>query len=180
MSDDGERAWEGQIAMGQRLVEEAVAGTPVRTIPLGDRVCLRQVVPDEERPVDITVVRLGRPELPDMAVVVSVGYQVNAEVLNEIRRIDGRKNKGPADRALIQTLESAEFIGIGDVVTVNKFSGMDIPGTQFFVAARQDILSKVMGLPVRLVQPDERWDRVPDEPVEVALPPERRIVTGSR
>lgn len=152
--------WEGQEAMGERLVREALASSPVEFLPLGDRVMIFPVVPDEERPVDIHVVQLKAADLPDMGVVCSVGWAVNEGV---IMRLDQETRVEVAEM-----LQRAEFIALGDIVAVNKFSGMDVPGTVFQLLSRQDVLGKVFNFPVRLRKNQDRWDQVEEKRAEDA------------
>lgn len=150
MSENTEQEWEGQEAMGERLVAEARRHSPVQAVPLDDRVMIFPVVPDEEKPVDIHVVRLQGQDLPDMGVVVGVGWEVNRRALEEMQET--------ASSELQEAIEKSAFLGVGDIVAVNKFSGMDVQGTNFVLLHRQDVLGKVFNLPVRLRVEQDRWD----------------------
>lgn len=159
---------ENQQEMGERLVLEAVGESGVEFLPMDDRVMIYPVVPDERRPVDIYTVQLGSAELPELGVVVSVGWKVNAEVIERIRQIEGKKTPSELDFHMKQVLEEVEFVGKGDIVAVNKFSGMDIPGTNFIVLSRQDVLGKLRGFPVRLRRDQDRWDQLEQRRAEHA------------
>lgn len=150
MSDDHKQGWEGQEAMGARLVEEAKRRSPVEAVPLDDRVMIFPVVPDEERPADLHVVNLSGADLPDMGVVIAVGWEVNRRVLEQAES---------ASEEMQQAMLASAFLGVGDVVMVNKFSGMDVAGTNFVLLHRQSVLGKLRNLPVRLRVEQDRWDQ---------------------
>ena len=158
-----EQGWEGTKAMGEQLVAEALGGSVVTVAPMDDRVMIFPVVADETRPVDLTIVQLGNQDLPDIGVVISVGWKVNAEVIDQLRKLEGKKNPSALDAAMKQGLIDNEFVGQGDIVCVNKFSGMDVPGTNFIVLSRQDVLCKLHDFPVRLREEQDRWDQVEEK-----------------
>lgn len=140
--------------MGDRLVREATKQSPVTFIPLGGKCMVFPVEPDEERPVDIHIVKQGQ-ELPDMGVVCAVSFDLNDEA---VRRAQEAEDRGEADMAM--AILRAKAIQVGDIVAMNKFSGMDVPGTSFTVIDHRDLLGKVFGLPVRLRTGQQRWDDV--------------------
>ena len=157
-----EEVWEGQQAMGDRLVAEAQGHSPVVVAPLDDRVLLYPVVPDEERSVDIHVVRLGGQDLPDMAVICGVGWRVNREAVEELRSLLKQPKLNRLDAAIKTAIEGADLLSVGDIVVFNKFSGMDVQGSNFVVCSRLDVLGKLFNFPVRLRRAQERWDAVQD------------------
>ena len=150
--------------MGRQLVEEALGDSPVRFAPMDDRVMIFPVMPDEERPVDIHVVQLGGQDLPEMGVVCSVGWKVNESVLSDLETLDSEIRYAETDfdttekRIRREALMATEFLGQGEIVCVNKFSGMDVPGTNFILVSRQDVLGKLHNFPVRLRKEQDRWD----------------------
>lgn len=158
--------WEGQEAMGARLVAEAQGITPVVAAPIDDRVLLFPVVPDEDRPVDIHIVRHGGQDLPEMGVICGVGWKVNKEAVEELRILEDRQRRGKLsalERAMKAAIEQSDVLGVGDIVAFNKFSGMDVQGSNYVVCSRLDVLTKTLRLPVRLRTPQERWDRVQED-----------------
>jgi len=163
VSEGVEQGWADTQAMGDALAAEALGDTPVVVAPMDDRVMIFPVVPDETRPVDLTIVQMGGQDLPDIGVVISVGWKVNAAVVEQLRKLDGKKSLTALDSAMRQGLLDNEFVGKGDIVCVNKFSGMDVPGTNFIVLSRQDVLCKLHNFPVRLRKDQDRWDQVEEQ-----------------
>jgi len=143
-----EKPW-SQEEMGTELVAEAIGQSPVRISPRDSLIAIYPVVPDEKRPVDLTVLKYGA-DLPDMGVIVAVGWLVNQEIVKHAE----------ASPELADMMMRTQFYGVGDIVAVNRFSGMDLPGTNMILVDRQDLLTKMFNFPVRLRQQQERWDQV--------------------
>ncbi len=76
--------WEGQQAMGNRLVRQALGNSGVLFLPSDDRLMIFPVIADEKRPVDIYLVQMGGQDLPEIGVVVEVGWLVNEKAVAEM------------------------------------------------------------------------------------------------
>lgn len=148
--DSQRETWEGQQAMGERLVSEAIGDTPVAFFPGHDRVVVYPVVPDEKRPVDLTIVQLGGQDLPDIGVIVAVSWDVNAQLLEEAAELDRKIAAGELDASVKEWFFNSKAYRPGDIVVVNKFSGMDVPGTNFIMCSIKDVGGKLLNFPVRL------------------------------
>lgn len=185
MSETEEKAREHETfeQMGDRLVMEATSGSPVQFDPSGPRMLIFPVVPDEERPVDIHVVKQSR-ELPDMGVICAVGWEVNEGALGawmhyRDRAADPDESEEARDTASVMAdaIQASGIYSVGDIVAFNRFSGMAVPGTTFVVLDRRDLLGRVRRLPVRLRRPQERWDQVQEQRRERDTEP--RVATPS-
>lgn len=150
--------------MSIELVEAAIGHSPVRLVPNDDFVMIHPVVPDEEKPVDLTVVKMGGVDLPDMGVIVAVGWKVNFGAPFD-RWAEISEAEGPvAGKAFVEQA----FYEVGDVVCVNRFSGLDVPGTNMVLLARADILGKLENFPVRLKVPEDVAQKVREARAEEA------------
>ena len=148
--------------MTQDLVAQAREATPFNVTPLGEKIVVFPVNLTDEA-ASIFRVELSE-QLPDMGVVIGVGFEVNYEWIQELRRLR-RVLRDPWDAAeeaetklLVQLLETEQLIAVGDVLALNRFSGMAIPGTQLMAYERADLISKQNGAPVVLKTDAERWD----------------------
>lgn len=158
-------SWLGDKEQGERLVAEAKGDSPVVFQPADERVMIFPVVPDETKPVDITVLQLGGQDLPEMGVICGVGFDVNAAGLAMIYELEcggpvhGGDISGTATgKMTIEAILAAKLYSVGDIVCINKFSGMDVPGTNFLLCSRRDILGKLLNFPVKLRTDQARWD----------------------
>ncbi len=157
--------WEGQEAMGDRLVAQALGNSGVIFLPSDDRLMVFPVLADETRPVDLTVIQMGGQDLPEIGVVVEVGWLVNEAAVKEMASLQAKAaGKRSADTQLalarINAIQRYQFYGAGDIVAINKFSGMDVPGTNFLLCSRRDVLGKLLNFPVVLRTDQQRWDEV--------------------
>lgn len=153
-----------QDEMADGLLAEIEESTSVLTFPMNSRIVIYPVVPDVDR--EIHVVTWGK-ELAEMGVVWYVSYGANAEQMELLRDLEREKALAEKEKShkhakiLGQQLEAIQETGLiqrGDIVAVNKFSGMDIPETNFIAIHREDVLSKLVGLPVRLKKETDRPD----------------------
>jgi hypothetical protein len=154
--------------MTQDLVAQARAATPFNVTPLGEKIVVFPVALTQEAS-SIFNVEL-KDQLPDMGVVVGVGFEVNYEWIKELRHLrqllDGNswnEAEEAETKMLVQLLEEEQLIGVGDVLALNRFSGMAIPGTQLMAYERADLISKQNGAPVELKTEQERWDARTEE-----------------
>ena len=157
--------WEGQEVMGERLVREALGDSGVVFLPSDDRLMVFPVIADETRPVDLTVIQMGGQDLPEIGVVVEVGWLVNEKAVAEMASLQAKaKGKKSTDTRLallrIDAIQRFQFYGAGDIVAINKFSGMDVPGTNFLLCSRRDVLGKLLNFPVVLRSEQGRWDQI--------------------
>ena len=173
--------WEGQQAMGNRLVAQALGNSGVIFLPSDDRLMIFPVLADETRPVDLTVIQMGGQDLPEIGVVVEVGWLVNEAAVKEMASLQakaGRKKSADTQLAIarINAIQRFQFYGAGDIVAINKFSGMDVPGTNFLLCSRRDVLGKLLNFPVVLRSEQMRWDKIHErqaadvDEAEVATP----------
>lgn len=180
--------WEGQQAMGNRLVRQALGNSGVIFLPSDDRLMIFPVIADEQRPVDIYLVQMGGQDLPEIGVVVEVGWLVNEKAVAEMASLQAKATrKKSVDTRLalarIEAIQRFQFYGAGDIVAINKFSGMDVPGTNFLLCSRRDVLGKLLNFPVVLKSEQVQWDRVQEAHAadvaegEVAA---KKIVTAAR
>jgi co-chaperonin GroES (HSP10) len=128
------------------LLDEISRVVSVDFVPMGNRLLVHPVEVDEQRMVE--VVRFQRV-LPDMGVVVAVSWEVNRRQVEELSRLGGD----------VGEVASAAMFQVGDVVCMNKFSGMDVPGTGMVAIRAEDVFGKVSGVPVRLMREGGREER---------------------
>ena len=173
--------WEGQEAMGDRLVAQALGNSGVCFLPSDERLMIFPVIADETRPVDLTVIQMGGQDLPEIGVVIEVGWLVNEKAVAEMASLQAKAaGKKSADTQLalarINAIQRFQFYGAGDIVAINKFSGMDVPGTNFLLCSRRDVLGKLLNFPVVLRSEQMRWDKLQErqaadvDEAEVATP----------
>lgn len=153
-----------QQELEERLLGQIEEKTEVLTPPLNERVVIYPVVPDIDR--EIYVFTSGK-ELAEMGVVWQVSYSANREQMELLRSLERERAQAHSNKShkhaktVGQQIEAIRRTGIierGDIVAVNKFSGMDIPETNFIAIHRNDVLTKVIGLPVRLKRESDRPD----------------------
>lgn len=142
-----------QQELQKKLLDEIDEKTKALCFPMNERVIVYPVVLDEDK--SVLGISLGK-ELAEMGIVRHVSYGANREQLEQIRSIEEKMQDvagGPylaSLQAHIDAIQETGIIEVGDIVALNKFSGLDVPGTQFIAMHREDIIAKLVGVPVRL------------------------------
>ena len=173
------------------LAKEAEGGIPFECIPLGEKIIIFPLVPDDTDSKLIANVDQSSENLPELGVVVWVSYAAMQDVYEELAdmeaRIHGLKGR---DKTVAQELftmaKEHKLIERGDVLVLNRFSGMAIPGSLLLAYEPADLVTKLKRYPVRLKRTDERYDDAwanigravePAKDVGINLP-ERIVVAG--
>lgn len=175
--------------MVETLMAEIRERTSVLAFPLNERIVIYPVVLDEDHS-GLWLARYGK-ELADMGLVFYVSYGANREQLELLRDLENRKGQArssPERRMLreqIQAIQDTSLIEVGDVVGVNQYAGLDVPGTHFIAIHREDVVVKIRGMPVRLWAESDRPDeglkeslRTDARAAEAGIEKEPTIVTG--
>jgi len=168
-----------QLKTPEELLQEVQAGQQVLVYPTGQRIILAPLEIHEN--LTIETVSFGE-ELADLGLVTEVAFEVNDRWMQRMLDTDYELKHGDDEHAAIhhemhQKIQSHCLIRRGDVLCINKFSGMDVPGTSFIAIHADDVIAKVEGLPVRLKSETDRSDHplrnTPDgrSPTQVLVPP---------
>jgi co-chaperonin GroES (HSP10) len=130
-----DEAWQRHV---EGLLDEARSKFSIYAIPTGPRLAVYPLMVDEDRLV--MPVHLHK-ELPDIGLVVAVSWEANAQAFAQLAALN------PGDQAIAA---DAAVWSIGDVVLMNRFSGMAVPETDLIVIRTDDVFMKIRGLPLRL------------------------------
>ena len=143
------------------LVHEATDRVPFEAIPLMEKIIVFPCVPDETGGLD--VVDGSTENLPDLGVVMNVGYGAMAHIYDQLFHLESEINDAKGrDKTNLQArwkmIIDYQLIEVGDILALNKFSGMTIPGALLLAYEPADLMCKIRGLKVRLKRTDERYD----------------------
>ncbi|MDX1385801.1 MAG: hypothetical protein R3190_19270 [Thermoanaerobaculia bacterium] len=138
------------------LVDEARKAVQGRSTALGSKILVYPVELDlaEGTPM-IAPVNLTTENLPDLGLVLDVGWKAMRDVYYELDDLERRKaRESGKERAkveqLLATVREHELIQRGDVVALNRFSGMAVPGGLILAYERDDLVCRLEGVPVKL------------------------------
>ncbi len=161
------------------LARQAEADISFNAIPLGRKIIIYPLVPDDSESKLVQTVDVSRENLPELGVVVWVSYEAMQDVYSELADLEGQieRAKGRAKtrlQGLFGMIERHKLIQRGDVLVLNRFSGMAVPGSLLLAYEPADLVCKLEDYPVRLKRTDERYDDA-WAAIGEAVNPDRRV-----
>ena len=121
----------------------------LEAVPLGDRILVYPVEIDFGGV--LAQVRLKK-EMPELGIVLAVSWGVNEAVVKKMKELFR------GEEEVAEQIRQQAAYEVGDILMLNKFSGMAVPETEAVAIHKDDVIMKLRGLPVKLKRDEGRPD----------------------